>query len=135
MKQRAYKTQHDLPEVAKALLITGGVNTRKLLDWFIWEIDQQERLEIYQWTQERWYFCVINPTLPSVMNQGRNVAGFTVDLLQDKIIWSNEGGNCFVYTEKWARRIKKQFKATLGRTSWKPDTESQVRDYRPTKSR
>lgn len=109
-KTRAYKLPVNIPSVMKVLLITGGPNVRKVLDFFIWEVEAHETLEIFEWSGDRYYFNVLDTRRPSVMGAGRHVMGFTMDLRKDEIILNRNGGNNFVYTEKWIRRIRKNFK-------------------------
>jgi hypothetical protein len=86
-----------------------------LLTWLESHLKKTESIDISHWGVDWFYICVEDTDYIKFGHPSEMRVGFTVNVLADKIMWSDDtkynshGGNCFVRANKWKPLIKKYF--------------------------
>lgn len=125
-----------LPTAATLLKSVGKHNIAFLIDWIDANRKWYEEIEVYQWTGPLWYITVKDTQSPEKY-PGNLPIGFSVDLDEDRIFWANDrtkagygnGGNVFCRSERWFRRLRKQYTAAV--SDYGNKGVGSVHDYRP----
>ncbi len=128
------------PYVVRLLMSIGGPKLKALVEWIESIRNEHEDVEMFDWTKgdgyDLWYIEIKDRRITEkIVNV---IFGLTVDVKNDCIFWSNDttsyggrfskGGNCFIRSERWWRRLRKQYpEATSDHTQPGVGT---VHDYR-----
>lgn len=88
-----------------------------LLLWLEPLLMDSEVISIHCWTED-WLYVVVEDTRPcftGVYSVAGSRLGFTVIIHPERIMWNDDcsanhhGGNCFVRTAHWKRRLLKEY--------------------------
>jgi len=136
----------------KLLMLLAGPVVSDLVQWLCSHHNEAtEKIEASEWYGSLWYVKVRDETVREYPDNYQ--IAFTVDLERDCVFWSDDtghqpifendmrfdhGGNCFVRSERWARRLRKKFpEATWTKRKYASDgtyidkvPEANIRDYR-----
>jgi hypothetical protein len=132
--------RHTIDQAAKLLMTIGGPNVADLVQWLDTNRKETEKLECYEWYEERWYI-VITDMRSAEKSPGNMLIGFTVDVKADFILWANDkshpeypnGGNCFCRSDRWFRKLYKKFPQAKSDRVY--PGKGNVHDYRPRKEK
>ena len=74
----------------------------ELLEWMIANLGEYEVLDITHWMDSKFYVEAVDTRISHFISKAR--FGLTVDVAKGKILWNDQGGNCFVRAARWKRR-------------------------------
>ena len=90
--------------VKLTLTLSKGV-TLDLVEWLNANIKKKhESIDISYWTNNFWYVEIIDKRYDLGMS-----CWFTIDIVNNKILWNNEKGNCGLRSKRWAKLVKAKF--------------------------
>jgi hypothetical protein len=92
------RTKHDTIELLRHSSKAMG----ELVAWMIANLGKHEILDITHWMESKFYVEAIDTRKGKFITDQR--FGLTVDVAKGKILWNDEGGNCFVRAHRWKRR-------------------------------
>lgn len=108
----ADKTSFELTSLMFAVLKPDGTVVN-CLEWMLKNLPRTQVIRIEQWVGSKWYITAEyrDQRYKGVDHPANARVGFTVDVAHDKIITSDDGGNCFVRDFRWKKKLISKFGA------------------------
>lgn len=89
------------------------ITVANCLEWMLENLPRTQVIRIEQWIGSKWYITAEyrDQRYKGVDHPANARVGFTVDVAHDKIITSDDGGNCFVRDFRWKNKLINKFGA------------------------
>lgn len=88
-----------------------GTTCLNLFNFLNDNLNKFEHIVIQHWT-ENYFYIEVEDERVNTFNSSYRI-GFSVDCEKDKIFWNCDGGNCYVRSNRWKKKLK-QLNCSLG---------------------
>ena len=93
-------------------------------------LKEEENIWLYHWTEDKFYIEVIDRSIEVSILRCR--MGISFDFKRDIVLFSNDGGNCFVRANKWKSWLTKRLPSKILTGEYNDKTFHVYKDERET---